>query len=191
MLPSNLAASGLPINGSKACLDFCEGLSGEVRAELSLTSLSSPLWPRVVARHWKRYCELPRNCRSVGKSTVLLDSRHQRTWDSIGHLHRGARHAVLRTLYSRAHRIGLDGASWLLCALTEDAHTSSAPNFSNSSGIFTASVACFHSLDGPSPSFSTYSFQNQPAWAAVNPARLLNCTDNAVSTTGGASNLMV
>jgi len=37
----NLAASGLPINGSKACLDFCEGLSGEVGAELSPTSLSS------------------------------------------------------------------------------------------------------------------------------------------------------
>src|SRR6266566_1147637 len=30
---------------------------------------------------------------------------------------RGAGHAVLRTLYSRAHRIGLNEASWLLCGL--------------------------------------------------------------------------
>ncbi len=29
----------------------------------------------------------------------------------------GARHAVLGTLYSRAHRIGLDGDSWLLHGL--------------------------------------------------------------------------
>src|ERR1700681_725955 len=43
MLPSNLAASGLPINGSKACLDFCEDLSGDVRAEFSPTSLFSSL----------------------------------------------------------------------------------------------------------------------------------------------------
>jgi hypothetical protein len=41
MLPSILAASGLPINGSKACFDFCEGLSGDLRAELLPTSLSS------------------------------------------------------------------------------------------------------------------------------------------------------
>src|SRR5258705_5498497 len=41
MLPSNLAASGLPINGSKAWLDFCKGLSDE-RVVLSLTSPSSP-----------------------------------------------------------------------------------------------------------------------------------------------------
>src|SRR6266478_9588769 len=43
MLPSNLAASRLPINGSKAWLDFCEGLSDE-RVELSLTSPSSSPW---------------------------------------------------------------------------------------------------------------------------------------------------
>src|SRR5580704_1359892 len=40
MLPNNLAASRLSINGSKAWLDFCEGLSGEM-VELSLTSPSS------------------------------------------------------------------------------------------------------------------------------------------------------
>src|SRR5439155_20882257 len=87
---------------------------------MALYGIPALLWPCVVARHRKWYCKPPRNCRS-GKSTVLLGSRHQRTWDSNGDLHRGARHAVLRTLYSRAHRIGLDGASWLLCALTEDA----------------------------------------------------------------------
>ena len=43
---------------------------------------------------------------------------------------RVARHAVVTTLYSRAHRIGLDGASWFLCALTEDA----------SSGLFAIAV---------------------------------------------------
>src|SRR6266446_2177236 len=87
------------------------------RISIALPNLRNacPLWPRVVARHWKWYCELSRNFRSVGKSTVLLGSLNQRTWNSNGHLHRGARHAVLTTLYSRAHRIGLDGASWLLC----------------------------------------------------------------------------
>ena len=32
----------------------------------------------------------------------------------------GARHAVLRTLCSRAHRVGLDEASWALRSLSED-----------------------------------------------------------------------
>src|SRR6266851_9838832 len=33
------------------------------------------------------------------------------------HSLQGAGHAVVRTLYSRAHRIGLDGSSCLLCGL--------------------------------------------------------------------------
>ncbi len=44
----------------------------------------------------------------------------------------GARHAVLTTLYSRAHRIGLDGVSCLLDSLHK--------NFSF--GFFVAVVVC-------------------------------------------------
>jgi hypothetical protein len=41
-------------------------------------------------------------------------------WGSNGCLLQGAKHAVLRTLYSRAHRIGLDGISYLLGGLCEN-----------------------------------------------------------------------
>ena len=40
-------------------------------------------------------------------------------WGSNGCLLQSAKHAVLRTLYSRAHRIGLDGISYLLRGLCE------------------------------------------------------------------------
>src|SRR6266849_9887467 len=42
MLPSNFAASGLPINASKAGLDSCEGLSVDAWAERSAQALPSP-----------------------------------------------------------------------------------------------------------------------------------------------------
>jgi hypothetical protein len=43
MLPSNFAASGLPIKVSKAGLDSCEGLSVDAWAERSARALPSPL----------------------------------------------------------------------------------------------------------------------------------------------------
>src|SRR6266699_1953582 len=42
MLPSNFAASGLPIKASKAGLDSCEGLSVDAWAERSAQALPSP-----------------------------------------------------------------------------------------------------------------------------------------------------
>jgi hypothetical protein len=38
----------------------------------------------------------------------------------VSGLLQGAGHAVLETLYSRAHRIGLDGVSWLLDGLRKN-----------------------------------------------------------------------
>src|SRR6267154_6365287 len=102
MLPSNLAASGLPINGSKACLDFCEGLSDDVRAELSLTSLSfSPVAPccgAVLEAVLRTASELLISG-DVNRASGLPKSTYMGFERTSTPRHE---HAVLRTLYSRA-----------------------------------------------------------------------------------------
>ena len=52
---------------------------------------------------------MPRVELAVDVANLLEGSRTSRATNPL----QGAGHAVLRTLYSRAHRIGLNGASWL------------------------------------------------------------------------------
>src|SRR4029077_2717094 len=76
-----------------------------------------PLWSRVVTWHADGFCYVPRARRREGNLPPLLSSPLQYKLHSSEHFLRSARHAVLRTLYSRAHRIGLDGVSCLLDGL--------------------------------------------------------------------------
>src|ERR1700719_889352 len=79
-----------------------------------------PLWPPVVTRHADGFCYLPRARRLGGNLPPLLSSPRQYKLHSSEHFLQGARHAVLRTLCSRAHRIGLDGTSCLLDGLRKN-----------------------------------------------------------------------
>src|SRR5713226_3015679 len=65
----------------------------------------------------------------------------------VSGLLQGAGHAVLETLYSRAHRIGLDEVSWLLDGLRK--------NFSF--GFFVVMVVCV--LVCPAPEFFIFTEQ--------------------------------
>ena len=47
---------------------------------------------------------------------LLLQRKCRSNWNRL----KGARHAVLKTLYSRTQRIGLDGASYLLDGLRKN-----------------------------------------------------------------------
>src|SRR3984893_19145318 len=79
-----------------------------------------PLWPRVVTRHVEGFCYLPRAPRLEGNIPLLLSSPLQYKLHSSGHFLQSAGHAVLGTLCSRAHRIGLDGVSCLLDGLCKN-----------------------------------------------------------------------
>ena len=70
--------------------------------------------------------------RSPAKTADALGFLLLRKSHSDGTLLKGARHAVLGTLYSLAHRIGLDGTSYLLDSLCKNL----------SSGFFVVVVVC-------------------------------------------------
>src|SRR6202011_1569269 len=76
-----------------------------------------PPWPRVVTWHADGFCYLARAPRLEGNIPPLLSSPLQYKLHSSGHFLQSAGHAVLGTLCSRAHRIGLDGTSCLLDGL--------------------------------------------------------------------------
>src|ERR1700682_2146237 len=86
---------------------------------------------RVVTRHANGFY-LPRARRLEGKLPSLLSSPLHCKLHSTEHFLQGAGHAVLGTLCSRAHRIGLDGNSCLLAGLRK--------NFSF--GSFVVGVVC-------------------------------------------------
>src|ERR1700676_563980 len=78
------------------------------------------LWPRVVTRHGEGFCYLPRVRRLEGNLPLRLSSPPQYKLHSSEHFLQSAGHAVLGTLCSRAHRIGLDGTSCLLDGLRKN-----------------------------------------------------------------------
>ena len=119
MLPSNFAVSGLPIKVSKAAFS-CEGLSVDAWTDRSARSLPSPLWPRIVTRHANGFYYLPLARRLEGNLPPLLKSPLQYKLHSSKHFLQSAGHAVLGTLYSHAHRIGLSGDSCLLRSLCKN-----------------------------------------------------------------------
>jgi hypothetical protein len=124
MLPSNFAVSGLPIKVSKAAFS-CEGLSVDAWTDRSARSLPSPLWPRIVTRHANGFYYLPLARRLEGNLPPLLKSPLQYKLHSSKHFLQSAGHAVLGTLYSRAHRIGLNEVSCLLDGLRKNVSLSS------------------------------------------------------------------
>jgi len=73
-----------------------------------------PLWPRCARHRWKSQTMM--FARVVPLWVVLLLARCLTVWriDSRSNALQGAGHAVLRTLYSRAHRIVLERTSCLL-----------------------------------------------------------------------------
>src|SRR5713226_5678040 len=78
-----------------------------------------PLWPLCLALRVtiRMFLSLERTvlvCPYLAAQFQTTD----RTVEPKHSLH-GAGHAVLTTLYSRAHRIGLDGTSYLLCSFRE------------------------------------------------------------------------
>src|ERR1700676_1286728 len=79
-----------------------------------------PLWPRVVTWHADGFCYVPRARRREGNLPPLLSSPLQYKLHSSEHFLQSAGHAVLGTLCSRAHRIGLDGTSCLLDGLRKN-----------------------------------------------------------------------
>src|SRR5580704_13475937 len=79
-----------------------------------------PLWPRVVTRHADGFCYLRRARRLEGNLRPPLSSPLQYKLHSSEHFLQSAGHAVLGTLRSRAHRIGLDGTSCLLDGLRKN-----------------------------------------------------------------------
>src|SRR6202047_1169863 len=100
-----------------------------------------PLWPRVVTRHADGFCYLRRARRLEGNLRPLLSSPLHCKLHSTEHFLQSAGHAVLGTLCSRAHRIGLDGNSCSLDGLRK--------NFSFDS--FVVVVVCV--LICPTPEF--------------------------------------
>src|SRR5229473_7863563 len=79
-----------------------------------------PLWPCVVTRPADGFCYRPRARRLEGTLPQLLSSPLQYKLHSSEHFLQSAGHAVLRTLCSLAHRIGLDGTSCLLDGLCKN-----------------------------------------------------------------------
>jgi hypothetical protein len=77
----------------------------------------SPPWSRVVARHAARFQSRSLETHSQLAKFASLGLFVPCQSSLNGHLLQGASHAVVGTLYSRAHRIGLDGSSCLLCGL--------------------------------------------------------------------------
>src|SRR6266852_8899088 len=79
-----------------------------------------PPLPRVRTWHADGFCYLPRAPRLEGNPPPLLSSPLQYKLHSSEHFLQSAGHAVLRTLCSLAHRIGLDGTSCLLDGLCKN-----------------------------------------------------------------------
>src|SRR5260370_19208141 len=84
-----------------------------------------PLWPHVATRHAKVSRRLPLEGYSEARILVFLASPPRCRKHSNQYPPQAARHAVLETLYSRAHRIGLDGISCLLDGLRKNVSFSS------------------------------------------------------------------
>src|SRR6267378_8421795 len=80
-----------------------------------------PLWPPLPFRQWinRMFLRMGTSARVIACLYSRLVKAFQ-TGETTGLL-RVARHAVVTTLYSRAHRIGLDGASCLLRSLGKSA----------------------------------------------------------------------
>src|SRR5277367_3623078 len=73
-----------------------------------------PLWARVVTRHADGFCYLAWARPLEGSLLLFLSSPLRYKLHSSEHFLQSAGHAVLRTLCSRANRIGLDEVSCLL-----------------------------------------------------------------------------
>ena len=117
MLPSSLAAASHPINGSKTCLDTLAALTG---AGTDKTSSPLSLSPPVAASSGLVVTDSRRSLGPDAKTGVdglSFECLGRISDNATMNLLQGARHAVLGTLCTRAHRIGLDGTSCLLDGL--------------------------------------------------------------------------
>src|SRR5271154_2946693 len=81
----------------------------------------SPPWSRVVARHAARFQSRSLETHSQLAKFASLGLFVPCQSSLNGHLLQSASHAVVGTLYSRAHRIRLDGSSCSLRGLSKEA----------------------------------------------------------------------